>query len=312
MSKLPCSREYVDLVEGTFTVADTQNPGSASKPPSRLRRLSHHAKRKSHFLLHGRRARGGLERQEHGHAGEGCRFLHRRFAVHAGRIARYSRLGTQQLETSDRNRRFRPAPNVSHFTITIRTTRMATSKKFSQSARKICSQRDCSARRTRNHSVVNSEHMPVKFRDYYEILGVSRTAKEDEIKKVVPKARAQIPSGPESQQQAIRREIQRNPGSLRGSERPGKAQEIRSARSELEKRRGLHASSELGRRRPAADSRARSIWKICSVAPSSSAADRSVISSRPFSAEWAAWGHGRRRDRQADATGGRAREGRGI
>ena len=62
MSKLPCSREYVDLMEGTFDVADTSNSGPAPEPSAGMRRLSHHAKRKGDFLLHGCGTRNGLER----------------------------------------------------------------------------------------------------------------------------------------------------------------------------------------------------------------------------------------------------------
>ena len=157
MSKLPCSREYVDLVEGTFTVADTQNSGAASESPPGLRRLSHHAKRKGHFLLHGRRTRSRLERQEHDDAGQRFRFLHRRFAVHAGRIARDKPAGDTAAGNKRSKPEFRPASNVSLFIITIPTTKMATSRRSVQSALKIASQRDRSPRRPRSHSVVNSD-----------------------------------------------------------------------------------------------------------------------------------------------------------
>src|SRR5207249_2385588 len=63
----------------------------------------------------------------------------------------------------------------------------------------------------------------------------------------IPEARPEISSGSESQQQTVGRKVQRDPGSLRGPERRDETAEIRSARSELEERRRVHAPAELGR-----------------------------------------------------------------
>src|SRR5262245_47150946 len=65
--------------------------------------------------------------------------------------------------------------------------------------------------------------MPVKFRDYYEILGVARTAKEDEIKKSYRKLARKYHPG-------------RNPSNKQSEEKFKESQEAYEVLSDPDKR----------------------------------------------------------------------------
>jgi len=79
--------------------------------------------------------------------------------------------------------------------------------------------------------------MAVEFKDYYQTLGVSRTASEDEIRKAFRKlARQYHPDVAGNKPGAEDKFKEINEG-LRSPQRSGEAQEIRLAGAELETRR---------------------------------------------------------------------------
>ena len=90
--------------------------------------------------------------------------------------------------------------------------------------------------------------MAVQFRDYYETLGVSKTASDDEIQERLSQARAQISSrhGQGEGKSRGRGKIQTDQRGLRGPERSGEAQEIRSARRGLESAGRISTAAGLG------------------------------------------------------------------
>lgn len=91
--------------------------------------------------------------------------------------------------------------------------------------------------------------MGVKFKDYYEVLGVPRGAGEEEIKKSFRKLARQYPSGRGQEQEGVRGEIQRDQRGLRGAGRSGQTEKIRRAGRELEAGRGVSsAPGGAGRR----------------------------------------------------------------
>ena len=67
--------------------------------------------------------------------------------------------------------------------------------------------------------------MPATARDYYEVLGVSKTVTDKEIRNCLPEARPQVPSGPEPRRQGRRSQVQRDSGSLRRPCRRREAQD---------------------------------------------------------------------------------------
>ena len=85
----------------------------------------------------------------------------------------------------------------------------------------------------------------VKFRDYYEVLGVPRTATRRRDQARLPPARAQAPSRSPARRRARqgRRAVQGDQRGLRGPERSRQARQVRRARRELEGRDGLHAAA---------------------------------------------------------------------
>src|SRR5881398_993121 len=113
--------------------------------------------------------------------------------------------------------------------------------------------------------------MAVKFRDYYEILGVHRSAKEEEIKKAYRKlARKYHPD--------------LNPNNKQSEEKFKEIQEAYEVLSDAEKRRRY---DQLGANwKNGADFKAPSTWKTSSAAPVSSGAMHSAISSRCCLGAW--------------------------
>ena len=80
-------------------------------------------------------------------------------------------------------------------------------------------------------------------RDYYEVLGVSRTATEMRDQERVPQAGDEVSSGSQSGRQGRRREVQGSGRGLRDPRRRGKAQPLRSLRP---RRRQLAAGGGAG------------------------------------------------------------------
>src|SRR5881628_89792 len=121
--------------------------------------------------------------------------------------------------------------------------------------------------------------MAVKFRDYYESLGVPRSAKEEEIKKAYRKlARKYHPDLNPHKKQAEEKfkEIQ-------------EAYEVLSAENTTNSER--IGKTALISRPPkiGADFKAPSTWMISSAVPDNNAAARSAISLKCYLAVWEAW-----------------------
>ena len=87
--------------------------------------------------------------------------------------------------------------------------------------------------------------MAVQYKDYYETLGVPRTASADEIKKSFRKLARQYHPDVAKDKKKRRGKIQGDQRGLRSLERPGQAQKIRRTRRELEIRRGIPPAARL-------------------------------------------------------------------
>ena len=130
----------------------------------------------------------------------------------------------------------------------------------------------------------------MEFKDYYQTLGVGKTASEQGNQAGVPEARAQVPSGRQPGRQGGRVAVQGDQRGLRGARRPGQAPEVRRAGRQLAPVRAGAAGRPVPVRRtsagaPAAGSPAASARSTrTSCATCSAASIRSRTSSRRSSA----------------------------
>ncbi len=90
-----------------------------------------------------------------------------------------------------------------------------------------------------------SAGMASRFRDYYEVLGVSRTRQRGRDQEGLSAARPQAPPGRQPGRQDGRRTLQGAERGQRRPVRPGEARTLRPAGRELEGGDGLHAAAGL-------------------------------------------------------------------
>ena len=86
---------------------------------------------------------------------------------------------------------------------------------------------------------------PMKYKDYYETLGVPRAATAGRHQEGLPQARPQVPPGRE-QGAPTPRSVQGDQRSQRGAEGSGEARRLRPDGQQLEGRPGVPAAAELG------------------------------------------------------------------
>ena len=125
--------------------------------------------------------------------------------------------------------------------------------------------------------------MAVQFRDYYETLGVAKTATTTRSRARSASSRASIIPTCAEGQDSRGGEIQADQRGLRGPERPGEAQEIRSARRGLEPAgRRISTAAGVGRQAQAGEDFSASEAAAMAEWSSSLAAPGSAISSKQF------------------------------